>query len=149
MSIKPWICNGSRTIVRIVGSIFTPTTARCRTERRSPFYVNDVPDFVVVFCRHRGRGLRFYCASTAMEQRQILLELPAGCMEPTDVNPAAGAAKGNSSRRPAMPEVSRYFSAKVAPNAACISNFAHCYLIRGLQKSAASIWTPPRTRRSL
>lgn len=28
-----------------------------------------------------------------------------------------------------MPEASPVFLCKVAPNAACISNFAHCYLI--------------------
>jgi len=37
--------------------------------------------------------------------------------------------RGNSSRRPAMPGGEPVFLCKVAPNAACISNFAHCYLI--------------------
>ena len=65
--------------------------------------------------------------------RQILLELPAGCMEPTDANPAAGAARelfeetGYAGSEPV-------FLCKVAPNAACISNFAHCYLIRDCKK---------------
>ena len=57
----------------------------------------------------------------------------SGCMEPTDANPAAGAARelfeetGYAGSEPV-------FLCKVAPNAACISNFAHCYLIRDCKK---------------
>ena len=93
----------------------------------SPFYVNDVPDFVVVVAVTVD-GDFIFVRQYRHGTRQILLELPAGCMEPTDADPAAGAARelfeetGYAGSEPV-------FLCKVAPNAACISNFAHCYLI--------------------
>ncbi len=128
MSIKPWICNGSKTIIKDRWiDLHADDCELPDGTKISPFYVNTVPDFVVavaitvdgefIFVRQYRHGTR-----------QILLELPAGCMEPTDANPAAGAARelfeetGYAGSEPV-------FLCKVAPNAACISNFAHCYLI--------------------
>ena len=119
MSIKPWICNGSRTIVKDRWiDLHADDCALPDGTKISPFYVNTVPDFV-----------RQYRHGT----RQILLELPAGCMEPTDADPGAGAVRelfeetGYAGSKPV-------FLCKVAPNAACISNFAHCYLITDCKK---------------
>ena len=49
MSIKPWICNGSRTIVKDRWiDLHADDCALPDGTKISPFYVNDVPDFVVV-----------------------------------------------------------------------------------------------------
>lgn len=54
MSIKPWICNGSRTIVKDRWiDLHADDCALPDGTKISPFYVNDVPDFVVVVRRHR------------------------------------------------------------------------------------------------
>ena len=128
MSIKPWICNGSRTIVKDRWiDLHADDCALPDGTKISPFYVNDVPDFVVVVAVTVD-GDFVFVRQYRHGTRQILLELPAGCMEPTDANPAAGAARelfeetGYAGSEPV-------FLCKVAPNAACISNFAHCYLI--------------------
>ena len=115
MSIKPWICNGSRTIVKDRWiDLHADDCALPDGTKISPFYVNDVPDFVVVVAVTVD-GDFVFVRQYRHGTRQILLELPAGCMEPTDADPAAGSEP--------------VFLCKVAPNAACISNFAHCYLI--------------------
>ena len=47
MSIKPWICNGSRTIVKDRWiDLHADDCALPDGTKISPFYVNDVPDFV-------------------------------------------------------------------------------------------------------
>ena len=92
MSIKPWICNGSRTIVKDRWiDHHADDCALPDGTKISPFYVNDVPDFVVVVAR------------------ELFEETGYAGSEPV-------------------------FLCKVAPNAACISNFAHCYLIRDCKK---------------
>lgn len=49
MSIKPWICNGSRTIVKDRWiDLHADDCALPDGTKISPFYVNTVPDFVVV-----------------------------------------------------------------------------------------------------
>lgn len=68
MSIKPWICNGSRTICK--GRWIDLHADDCALPdgtKISPFYVNDVPDFVVVVAVTVD-GTSFSCASTAMER---------------------------------------------------------------------------------
>lgn len=65
--------------------------------------------------------------------RQILLELPGGLHGADRFRSGCRAARelfeetGYAGSEPV-------FLCKVAPNAACISNFAHCYLIRDCKK---------------
>ena len=93
MSIKPWICNGSKTIVKDRWiDLHADDCALPDGTKISPFYVNDVPDFVVVVAVTVD-GDFIFVRQYRHGTRQILLELPAGCMEPTDADPAAGAAK--------------------------------------------------------
>ena len=133
MSIKPWICNGSRTIVKDRWiDLHADDCALPDGTKISPFYVNTVPDFVVVVAVTVD-GDFVFVRQYRHGTRQILLELPAGCMEPTDADPGAGAVRelfeetGYAGSKPV-------FLCKVAPNAACISNFAHCYLITDCKK---------------
>ena len=128
MSIKPWICNGSRTIIKDRWiDLHADDCALPDGTKISPFYVNDVPDFVVVVAVTVD-GDFVFVRQYRHGTRQILLELPAGCMEPTDSDPGAGAARelfeetGYAGSEP-------YFSVR-SRECACISNFAHCYLIR-------------------
>ena len=93
MSIKPWICNGSRTIVKDRWiDLHADDCALPDGTKISPFYVNDVPDFVVVVAVTVD-GDFVFVRQYRHGTRQILLELPAGCMEPTDSDPGAGAAR--------------------------------------------------------
>lgn len=133
MAIKPWICNGSTTIVKNRWiNLHADDCALPNGTKISPFYVNTLPDFVVtvavteegdfVFVRQYRHGTR-----------QILLELPAGCLESSDADPAAGASREllEETGYQGNPPV---FLCKVAPNATSLSNFAHCYLITGCRK---------------
>ena len=82
MSIKPWICNGSRTIVKDRWiDLHADDCALPDGTKISPFYVNDVPDFVVVVAVTVD-GDFVFVRQYRHGTRQILLELPAGCMEP-------------------------------------------------------------------
>ena len=93
MSIKPWICNGSKTIIKDRWiDLHADDCALPDGTKISPFYVNDVPDFVVVVAVTVD-GDFIFVRQYRHGTRQILLELPAGCMEPTDADPAAGAAR--------------------------------------------------------
>ena len=93
MSIKPWICNGSRTIIKDRWiDLHADDCALPDGTKISPFYVNDVPDFVVVVAVTVD-GDFVFVRQYRHGTRQILLELPAGCMEPTDSDPGAGAAR--------------------------------------------------------
>ena len=133
MAIRPWICKGSKTIIKDRWiNLHADDCELPDGTKISPFYVNTIPDFVVtvavteegdfIFVRQYRHGIQ-----------QILLELPAGCMEDTDMDPEAGAARelleetGYVGNAPV-------FLCKVAPNASSISNFAHCYLITGCKK---------------
>ena len=101
MSIKPWICNGSRTIIKDRWiDLHADDCALPDGTKISPFYVNDVPDFVVVVAVTVD-GDFVFVRQYRHGTRQILLELPAGCMEPTDSDP-----------RPGTPEASPYFSVR-------------------------------------
>ena len=89
MSIKPWICNGSRTIIKDRWiDLHADDCALPDGTKISPFYVNDVPDFVVVVAVTVD-GDFVFVRQYRHGTRQILLELPAGCMEPTDSDPGA------------------------------------------------------------
>lgn len=133
MAIKPWTCNGSKTIIKDRWiNLHADDCALPDGTKISPFYVNTLPDFSVavavteegdfIFVRQYRHGIR-----------QVLLELPAGCLEPTDTDAAAGAVRelleetGYAGNPP-------IFLCKIAPNATSISSFAHCYLITGCRK---------------
>lgn len=133
MAIKPWNCSGSRTIVKDRWiNLHADDCSLPDGTKISPFYVNTLPDFVVTVAVTTDGDFLFvrqYRHGTG----QILLELPAGCMEETDENPAAAASRE-------LLEETGYqggdpvFLCKVAPNASFLSNFAHCYLITGCKK---------------
>ena len=102
-----------------------------------PFYVNHISDFVVTVAVTKDMDfimIRQYRHGT----KQILLELPAGCVETSDEDFGAAAARelleetGFSGDKPE-------FLCKIAPNATCISNFAHCYLITGCKRISDQI----------
>ena len=133
MPIKPWICRGSKTIIKDRWiNLHADDCELPDGTKISPFYVNTIPDFVVavaVTTEEEFIFVRQYRHGT----RQILLELPAGCMEASDADPKAGAARelleetGYAGNEPV-------FLCKVAPNASSLWNFAHCYLITGCRK---------------
>ena len=133
MSIKPWICNGSRTIVKDRWiDLHADDCALPDGTKISPFYVNDVPDFVVVVAVTVD-GDFVLCASTAMERDRFFWSFLPDAWSRQMRIPQPGAARelfeetGYAGSEPV-------FLCKVAPNAACISNFAHCYLIRDCKK---------------
>ena len=84
-----FVCGGKA----VCGSVFS---GKCHADdcalpdgtKISPFYVNDVPDFVVVVAVTVD-GDFVFVRQYRHGTRQILLELPAGCMEPTDSDPGA------------------------------------------------------------
>ena len=133
MAILPWKLLKSKTIV--TDRWIDLTADSCQMPNGTiiqPFYVNHLPDFVVtvpVTEDNRFILVRQYRHGTG----EVLLELPAGCIESDDQDLAASASRelleetgfqGNS------PE----FLCKVAPNASCLSNYAHCFLIRGCKQ---------------
>lgn len=128
MAIKPWICNGSTTIIRDRWiDLHADDCALPDGTKISPFYVNTLPDFVVVVAVTE-EGDFIFVRQYRHGTKQILLECPAGCLEPTDPDPANGAVRelleetGYAGDAPV-------FLCKVAPNASSLSNFAHCYLV--------------------
>ena len=135
MAIKPWTLNGSETIIRDKYiNLHADDCALPDGTKISPFYVNTIPDFAVavaVTVDHEFIFVRQYRHGTG----QILLELSAGCIEEGE-DPAESAARelleetGYAGNAPV-------FLCKVAPNASCLSNFAHCYLITGCRKIKA------------
>lgn len=95
-----------------------------------PFYVNHVPDFaVIVAVTEEGQLLaeRQYRHGVG----EVLLELPAGSME-------AGESGEEAARRELREETGYLagdleFLFKIAPNASSTSNYAWCYLARGVK----------------
>ena len=151
MPIKPWICRGSKTIIKDRWiNLHADDCELPDGTKISPFYVNTIPDFVVavaVTTEEEFIFVRQYRHGT----RQILLELPAGCMEASDADPKAGAIAYACTMVYEKPELAEQakkelleetgyagnepvFLCKVAPNASSLSNFAHCYLITGCRK---------------
>ena len=133
MSIKPWIFKGSTTIIKDRWiDLHADDCELPDGTKISPFYVNTIPDFVVAVAV-TAEGDFVFVRQYRHGTRQILIELPAGCMEKTDVTPAAGAARelleetGYAGDEPV-------FLCKVAPNATNLSCFAHCYLITNCHK---------------
>lgn len=133
MSIKPWICNGSKTIVKDRWIDLHADDCQLPDGTRiSPFYVNNIPDFVVTVAV-TAEGDFLFVRQYRHGTKQILLELPAGCLEESDTDTAQAAARelleetGYAGEEPV-------FLCKVAPNASSLSNFAHCYLVTGCRR---------------
>ena len=133
MAIRPWILKGSKTIVKDRWiDLHADDCALPDGTSISPFYVNTLPDFVVVVAVTE-EGDFIFIRQYRHGTRQILIELTAGCMEEADRTPECGAVRelleetGYAGNEPV-------FLCKVAPNASSLSNFAHCYLITGCKK---------------
>lgn len=136
MAIQPWIIHGSKTLVKDRWiDLHADDCELPNGTKVSPFYVNTLPDFVVAVAVTDG-GDFIFVRQYRHGTRQILLELPAGCMEPSDHDPGAAAAREllEETGYAGNPPV---FLCKVAPNASSLSNFAHCYLITGCKKVRA------------
>ena len=97
----------------------------------APFYVNQLPDFVVVVAvTDADEFVMIYQYRHAIDK--VILEVPAGCLEPGETMEAAAA-------RELMEETGYEagkltFLGKMAPNASCLSNYAWCYLAEGAKK---------------
>lgn len=133
MAIKPWICNGSKTIIKDQWiNLHADDCELPDGTKISPFYVNTIPDFVVTVAVTEN-GEFIFVRQYRHGTRQILLELPAGCLEESDPDASSAAARelleetGYAGNEPV-------FLCKTAPNASCLSNFAHCYLVTGCHR---------------
>lgn len=96
----------------------------------APFYVNQMPDFVVVVAvTEEDEFVMIYQYRHAIDK--VILEVPAGCLEPGEAMEAAAARE--------LLEETGYragkltFLGKMAPNASCLSNYAWCYLAEGVK----------------
>ena len=93
MAIRPWILNGSKTIVKDRWiDLHADDCALPDGTSISPFYVNTLPDFVVVVAITE-EGDFIFIRQYRHGTRQILIELPAGCMEEADRTPECGAVR--------------------------------------------------------
>lgn len=93
----------------------------------SPFYVNHLPDFAVVVAvtpEHRVILVRQYRHGV----EKVLLELPAGCIEPGE-EPQDGAAR-ELLEETGYKAGSLEFLFKICPNASNCTSYAQCYLAR-------------------
>lgn len=141
MAILPWKLLNSKTIIK--DNWINLSADSCQMPNGTviqPFYVNHTADFVVVVAVTTENDfllVRQYRHGTG----EVLLELPAGCTEPTDTDMAVAASRelleetgfqGNT------PE----FLCKTAPNASCLSNYAHCFLITGCRRVSAQRLDP-------
>lgn len=128
-----WELLSSRTLVKDTWIHLTADECRMSDGTMiAPFYVNHAPDFVVVIgvtedgkmpmIRQYRHGLR-----------EVLLEVPAGCVE-------QGETFEEAAKRELMEETgyqadSIEFLFKTAPNASCFTNYAWCYLARNVRKT--------------
>lgn len=109
--------------------------SRCRLPGGTviePYYVNHTPDFVVVVAVDR-RGRLVMVRQYRHGLEQVLLELPAGMIEPGEE--PAYAAKRELLEETGYRADRMEFLFKVAPNASSVSNYAWCYLARGVEKA--------------
>lgn len=100
----------------------------------APFYVNHLPDFAVVVAvtpEHKVILVRQYRHGV----EKVLLELPAGCIEPGE-DPEAGAAR-ELLEETGYKAGSMEFLFKIAPNASNCTSYAQCYLARDVFSAAA------------
>ena len=112
----------------------------------SPFYVNHLPDFAVIVAVTPKPDRRVILVRQYRHgARKVLLELPAGCVEPGE-NPAAGAARE-------LLEETGYeagrmeFMFRLAPNATNCTSYAQCYLAGGSDSGAGRGEAPSAGRR--
>lgn len=93
----------------------------------SPFYVNHLPDFAVIVAvtpepERKVVLVRQYRHGAG----KVLLELPAGCVEPGE-NPEAGAAR-ELQEETGFKAGRMEFLFQIAPNATNCTSYAQCYL---------------------
>lgn len=97
-----------------------------------PFYVNHIPDFaVIVPVTEEGNVILVRQYRHGVEE--VLLELPAGCMEPGEEPEIAA-------RRELVEETGCTggewkFLFKLAPDASKSSNYAWCFLAKGVKRT--------------
>lgn len=133
MSIKPWTCSGSKTIIKDRWiNLHADDCALPDGTKISPFYVNDIPDSVVTVAVTED-GDFLFVKQYRHGTQQILMEFPAGALEAGETNAAAAAGRelleetGYVGNEPV-------FLCKIAPNASCLRTFAHCYLVTGCRR---------------
>lgn len=98
----------------------------------TPFYVNHLPDFAVIVAVTPAPAPKLILVRQYRHGAgKVLLELPAGCIEP-DEDPEAGAARE-------LLEETGYqagrleFLFRIAPNATNCTSYAQCYLARDVR----------------
>lgn len=124
-----WNTLSSRTIIRDRWvNLRADDCVRADGTRIAPFYVNELPDFVVVAAvTEDGKFVMIYQYRHAIDK--VILEVPAGCLEPGESMEQAAARE--------LLEETGYraekltFLGKMAPNASCLSHYAWCYLAEG------------------
>ena len=133
MPILPWKVLHSRTVIK--DRWIDLRADSCQLPDGTPidpFYVSRQPDFAVaVAVTQEGQFIlvRQYRHGT----RQILLELPAGCIEEADSDIPAAAARELLEETGYEGDPPR-FLCRLAPNATSSSSFGHCYLITGCRR---------------
>lgn len=96
----------------------------------TPFYVNHLSDFaVVVAVTPEGNVILVRQYRHGVEK--VLLELPAGCIEPGE-EPEKGAARELLEETGYQAD-SLEFLFRIAPNAANCTSYAQCYLARNVR----------------
>ena len=99
-----------------------------------PFYVNHIPDFaVIVPVTEEGKIVLVRQYRHGVEE--VLLELPAGCIEAGE-DPKDGAAR-ELLEETGYKAGSLEFLCKIAPNASNCTSYAQCYLARNVFPAAA------------
>lgn len=98
----------------------------------APFYVNHMPDFVVVAAVTEDNQM-IMIRQYRHGIRDVILEVPAGCVE-------EGETMEEAAVRELLEETgyeagSVTYLCKTAPNGSCLSNYAHCYLAREAKKT--------------
>ena len=89
MAIRPWILNGSTTVIKNRWiNLHADDCELPDGTKVSPFYVNSIPDFVVAVAVTED-GDFIFIRQYRHGTKQILLEFPAGCIEESDQDAAA------------------------------------------------------------
>ncbi len=99
----------------------------------APFYVNHIPDFVVVIAvTDDGQIPMIYQYRHGL--REVIPEIPAGCVEVGEDFEAA--AKRELLEETGYQADDLQFLFKIAPNASCLTNYAWCYLAQHAKKTS-------------